>query len=174
MFPRQLLHHPPCQGVEAEACRTSVPAMGKPVAGHEHRWLRGHPAQDHPGRFNGGCSELEGAAAERRPHPTADRGRHQRLKDVEPAIISARCWSARWTRARTPLLGAHYTPRAYAMASPTIMGTLRAEWANVQAALQWAEQGKEDKAVAEKAPDRLRTSACWTPPAAAAISYTSR
>ncbi|MCB9168862.1 MAG: class I SAM-dependent DNA methyltransferase [Flavobacteriales bacterium] len=72
-------------------------------------------------------------------------------KDVEPAIFGTLLERALDPRERHKL-GAHYTPRAYVerLVQPTIMEPLRAEWANVQvAALQWAEQGKEDKAVAE-------------------------
>ena len=72
-------------------------------------------------------------------------------KDVEPAIFGTLLERALDPRERHKL-GAHYTPRSYVerLVVPTVMEPLRSEWANVQvAALQLAESGKTDKAVAQ-------------------------
>ncbi len=72
-------------------------------------------------------------------------------RDVEPAIFGTLLERALDPRERHKL-GAHYTPRAYVerLVQPTVIEPLRAEWMAVQAAaLQQAQDGKPDKAIAE-------------------------
>ncbi len=72
-------------------------------------------------------------------------------RDVEPAIFGTLLERALDPRERHKL-GAHYTPRAYVerLVQPTVIEPLRAEWLAVQAAaLQQAQDGKPDKAIAE-------------------------
>lgn len=72
-------------------------------------------------------------------------------RDVEPAIFGTLL-----ERALNPIerhkLGAHYTPRAYVerLVQPTVIEPLREEWDSVKvAAVQLAEDGQADKAIAE-------------------------
>lgn len=72
-------------------------------------------------------------------------------RDVEPAIFGTLLERALDPRERHKL-GAHYTPRAYVerLVQPTVIEPLRAEWQAVQtAALQQAQDGRTDKAIAE-------------------------
>ncbi|WP_439521601.1 class I SAM-dependent DNA methyltransferase [Marivita sp.] len=70
-------------------------------------------------------------------------------KQVEPAIFGTLLERALDKRQRHKL-GAHYTPRAYVqrLVTPTIMDPLRADWRDVQAAVQrLTEDGKPDDAL---------------------------
>lgn len=69
-------------------------------------------------------------------------------KEVEPAIFGTLLERALDTRQRHKL-GAHYTPRAYVqrLVTPTIMDPLRADWKDVQTAVQrLMSDGKEKEA----------------------------
>ena len=151
-----------------------------PVADDEHGRILAHPAEaTAPLQRRAVCRKRcpaahpadAGACCTRRP--AAD------WTDVEPAIFGTLL-----ERALSPVerhkLGAHYTPRAYVerLVLPTVIEPLREDWqAAFAAAVTAARQG--DLAAAQEtvrglSRTTLQNHGCWTQPAAAAISSTSR
>jgi hypothetical protein len=97
---------------------------------------------------------------------------------VEPAIFGTLLERALDPRERHAL-GAHYTPRAYVdrLVQPTVIEPLRQSWAYVQgAAVLLANEGKQkgSRRRNPRLPSPPVPCACSTPPAAAAIFFTSR
>ena len=99
-------------------------------------------------------------------------------RDVEPAIFGTLLERALDKKERAKL-GAHYTPRAYVerLVVPTIIEPLRADWEEALTRAHALEGEGKHQAALQAIKDFTIGSAppaCWTPPAAPAISSTSR